>query len=77
MKIVIVSLLRYLQEFLGPEFRLLKQEDIRTVTELVAKHPEKEKGITLALGDHVANLIVKGEIKNCFFFASGYCSSCL
>jgi len=51
---------RYLQEFLGPEFRLLKQEDIRTVTELVAKHPEKEKGITLALGDHVANLIVKG-----------------
>ena len=68
--------LRYLQEFLGPEFRLLKQEEIRTVIELVAKHPEKEKGITLALGDHVANLIVKGG-KKILVVAFGYCLSCL
>jgi len=51
---------RFLQEFLGPEFRLWKHEEIRTVLELVARHPEKEKGITLALGDHVSNLITKG-----------------
>ena len=51
---------RFLQEFFGPEFRLWKQEQLRTVLEVVEKHPEKEKGITLALGEHVQVLITKG-----------------
>jgi len=39
-----------LQEFCGPEFRHFKEEDARTVAELIARHPEKGKGIVKNLG---------------------------
>eukprot|EP00092_Neocalanus_flemingeri_P002616 GFUD01002803.1.p1 GENE.GFUD01002803.1~~GFUD01002803.1.p1 ORF type:complete len:662 (+),score=236.91 GFUD01002803.1:62-1987(+) len=49
-----------LQEFLGPEFILFKEPEVRTVEELIAKHPEKKAEIVKNLGANVEVLIQKG-----------------
>jgi len=49
-----------LQEFLGPEYRLFKEPEIRSVAELIAKHPEKKEEIIKNLGMNVEVLIQKG-----------------
>jgi len=49
-----------LQEFLGPEYRLFKEPEIRTVAELLAKHPEKRSECVKNLYRNVEVLIQKG-----------------
>jgi len=49
-----------LQEFLGPEYRLFKEPEVRTVEELIAKHPEKKTEMVKNLGANVEILIQKG-----------------
>eukprot|EP00090_Calanus_glacialis_P027679 TRINITY_DN4384_c0_g1_i1.p1 TRINITY_DN4384_c0_g1~~TRINITY_DN4384_c0_g1_i1.p1 ORF type:complete len:639 (-),score=253.64 TRINITY_DN4384_c0_g1_i1:48-1964(-) len=49
-----------LQEFLGPEYRLFKEPEVRTVEELVAKHPEKKVEMVKNLKANVETLIQKG-----------------
>ena len=51
---------RFLQEFFGPEFRHFKEEDSRTVVQLMLKHPEKRRDILKHLGSNVSPLITKG-----------------
>ena len=51
---------RFLQEFFGPEFRHFKEEDSRTVVQLMLKHPEKRRDILKHLATHVNPLITKG-----------------
>ena len=53
-----------LQEFVGPEFRLFKEAEVRTVPELVAKHPEKKEEIVKNLGANVEVLIQKGTFNH-------------
>merc|ERR1719500_1203952 len=53
-----------LQEFLGPEFRLFKEPAVRTVLELVTKHPEKKEEIVKNLGANVEVLIQKGTFNH-------------
>lgn len=55
---------RMLQEFLGPEYELFKEEEVRTVSELVAKHPEKKDEIIKNLGANVDVLIQKGTFNH-------------
>lgn len=50
----------FLQEFLGPEFRLFKEKEVRTVQELITKHPEKKAEIVKNLGANVEVLVQKG-----------------
>merc|ERR1719462_569620 len=50
-----------LQEFLGPEFRLFKEPTVRTVGELIAKHPEKKEEIIKNMGANVEVLIQQGR----------------
>ena len=49
-----------LQEFCGPEFRAFKEDDVRTVAQLIEKHPTKERDIIRHLQDNVNTLIQKG-----------------
>ena len=49
-----------LQEFCGPEFRHFKEPELRTVSELIAKHPQKEKDIVRHLQAYCSTLITKG-----------------
>lgn len=49
-----------LQEFCGPEFRHFKEPELRTVSELIAKHPQKERDIVRHLGAYCTTLITKG-----------------
>ncbi len=49
-----------LQEFCGPEFRAFKEDDVRTVAQLIEKHPMKKKDIVRHLGDNVNTLVQKG-----------------
>merc|ERR1740129_1968469 len=49
-----------LQEFLGPEYRLFKEPEVRTVEELLAKHPEKKEEMVKNLKANVDILIQKG-----------------
>jgi len=49
-----------LQEFLGPEYRLFKEPDVRSVEELIAKHPEKKVEMVKNLKANVETLIQKG-----------------
>ena len=49
-----------LQEFCGPEFRAFKEDDLRTVAQLIERHPVKEKDIVRHLGNNVNTLIHKG-----------------
>ena len=49
-----------LQEFCGPEFRHFKEPEVKSVKDLIAKHPEKEKYIIRHLAEHVPTLINKG-----------------
>jgi len=49
-----------LQEFLGPEYSLFKEPDVRTVQELLAKHPEKKSEMVKNLKANVDTLILKG-----------------
>jgi pumilio family protein 6 len=51
---------RFLQEFFGPEFRHFKEEDARTVIELMERHPEKRRDILKHLASHVNALVTKG-----------------
>jgi len=51
---------KMLQEFLGPEFRLFKEGEVRTVEELVKKHPEKKTDIVKHLAANVEVLVKKG-----------------
>lgn len=51
---------RMLQEFCGPEFRVFKEEDLRTVKQMIEKFPEKKKQILQYLGENVQVLIKKG-----------------
>merc|ERR1712223_319848 len=53
-----------LQEFLGPELRLFKEPTIRTVGELIAKHPEKKEEIIKNMGANVEVLIQKGTFNH-------------
>jgi len=53
-----------LQEFLGPEFRLFKEPTVRTVGELIAKHPEKKEEIIKNMGANVEVLIQKGTFNH-------------
>jgi len=50
----------FLQEFLGPEFRLFKEKEIKTVAELIAKYPEKKDELVKNLGANIEVLIQKG-----------------
>ena len=50
----------FVQEFFGPEFRLCKEPESRTVLDVLAKHPEKEKVVARSLHEHVNILITKG-----------------
>ena len=49
-----------LQEFLGPEYRMFKEKDLKTVEEIVAKNPEKKSELIKNLGANVEVLIQKG-----------------
>merc|ERR1719334_275927 len=49
-----------LQEFLGPEYRLFKEPDVKTVLELITKHPEKKAEMVKNLKANVDILILKG-----------------
>jgi len=49
-----------LQEFLGPEYRLFKESDVRTVSELILKHPEKKVEMIKNLKANVDVLVQKG-----------------
>jgi len=49
-----------LQEFLGPEYRLFKEPDVKTVQELITKHPEKKAEMVKNLKANVDILILKG-----------------
>jgi pumilio family protein 6 len=49
-----------LQEFFGPDFRNFKEEDARTVIELMKRHPEKRRDILKHLASHVNALVTKG-----------------
>jgi len=53
-----------LQEFLGPEYRLFKEPELRTVPELLAKHPEKKKELVKNMGVTVEVLIQKGTFNH-------------
>ena len=52
--------IRLLQEFFGPEFRLCKEEELRSAVDIVTKHPQKERGIRRALAENCNILISKG-----------------
>ena len=49
-----------LQEFLGPEYRMFKEPELRTVEEVIAKNPEKKSELVKNLGANVDVLIQKG-----------------
>ena len=51
---------RYLQEFFGPEFRICKEEDVKSAVDLAKKYPKKEGGIRRALAENCNILISKG-----------------
>jgi len=53
-----------LQEFLGPEYRLFKEPEIRTVSELLEKHPEKKDEMVKNLATTVEVLIQKGTFNH-------------
>ena len=52
---------RFVHEFFGPEFRLCKEDDLRTAVDIVMKHPKKEAGIRRALTENCNILISKGS----------------
>jgi len=49
-----------LQEFLGPEYRLFKEPECRTVLEIIGKHPEKKDELVKQLAVNVDVLVQKG-----------------
>ena len=49
-----------LQEFLGPEYRMFKEPELRTVEEIVTKYPEKKSELVKNMGANVDVLIQKG-----------------
>merc|ERR550517_871752 len=49
-----------LQEFLGPEYRIFKEPELKTVEEIVSKYPEKKAELVKNLGANVDVLILKG-----------------
>ena len=49
-----------LQEFLGPEYRMFKEPELRTVEEVIARNPEKKSELVKNLGANVDVLIQKG-----------------
>lgn len=51
---------RYLQEFFGPEYRICKEEDLKSSIDIVKKYPKKEGGIRKALAENCSILISKG-----------------
>ena len=51
---------RFLQEFFGPEFRHFKEDDARTVVQLMLRHPEKRRDVLKHLANNVTPLITKG-----------------
>ena len=51
---------RYLQEFFGPEFRICKEENVKSAVDIVKMHPKKEGGIRRALAENCNILISKG-----------------
>jgi len=54
----------FLQEFLGPEYRLFKEPEVRTLKELIEKHPEKKEEMIKNLGMNVEVLIQKGTFNH-------------
>lgn len=53
-----------LQEFMGPEFRLFKEPELRTVTEIIAKHPDKKDELAKQMGVNVDVLVQKGTFNH-------------
>ena len=51
---------RYLQEFFGPEFRVCKEEDLKTAVDIAKKYPKKEATVRRALAENCNILISKG-----------------
>ena len=49
-----------LQEFLGPEYRMFKEPELKTVNEILAKNPEKNSELIKNLWANVDTLITKG-----------------
>jgi len=49
-----------LQEFVGPEYRIFKEPELRTVEEICTKYPEKKTELVKNLGANVDTLIKKG-----------------
>ena len=49
-----------LQEFLGPEYRIFKEPELKTVEDIVTKYPEKKAELVKNLGANVDVLILKG-----------------
>ena len=51
---------RYLQEFFGAEFRICKEEGLKSAVEIAKKYPKKEGAIRRALAENCGILISKG-----------------
>ena len=51
---------RYLQEFFGPEFRVCKEEDLKSAVDIAKKYPKKEGAVRRALAENCNILITKG-----------------
>merc|ERR1712110_1155791 len=49
-----------LQEFLGPEYRMFKEPELKTVEEIIKKNPEKKDELIKNLWADVDTLITKG-----------------
>ena len=49
-----------LQEFLGPEYRMFKEPELKTVEEIIKKNPEKKDELIKNLWANVDTLITKG-----------------
>ena len=52
--------IRYLQEFFGPEYRVCKEEDLKSAVDIAKKYPKKEGTVRRALAEHCNILISKG-----------------
>ena len=51
---------RYLQEFFGPEYRVCKEENLKTAVDIAKKYPKKEATVRRALAENCNILITKG-----------------
>jgi len=61
-----------LQEFMGPEYRLFKEPELRTVSEIVAKHPDKKDELVKQMAVNVDVLVQKGTFNHSLVHAVLY-----